>query len=348
MAASASPVSNPYPSIGGQPYIHRYVPVMKTKAGEITALENLSGSARDRILPLFHVTENLKPSFLSGLTAIWAGRLAAIDGAFNFEGSGSTAEFVAAVAALRAGGVFVVPCWSTADPAIYQQTAASLVNAQGAMVKTKLNGIGAVSGHLTQLGISASAVDLVIDLGHLAMTEAQSFGSYVAYEIGKQGAALALYRSVTLIGAAAPKDYGSLAYGANIVPRKDWQIWQIVRGSVPVRIDYGDFMTAHPDLTEPPGAAMAKATVSVRYTRDNDFLLVKGYATTGPNGRPMAEQYRAHAGTILANPCSAGVSAWADAQIIQAAAGAPKLGSRSKWSAFAANRHISLVIDRLP
>lgn len=348
MASAPSYMSNSHPLIFGQPYLYRYVPAMKTKAGEITALENLPNAARDRILPLFHITEQLSASFLSGLVSVWSGRSAAFDGAYNFAQSGSTTTSIASIGYLRAAGVMAIPCWNIADPVAYQVAIASLVDARGAMVKTTLTSIAAVASNLAQLNVSTGLVDLVIVLPHLVSIDPQSFGAYVAYEIGSCSETLAQYRSVTLLGSAAPKDYSALAYGPNIIPRKDWQVWQIVHGQVANRIDYGDFMTAHPDLTEPPGVAMAKATVSARYTRDGDFLMVKGYSTTGPTGQPMGQQYRAHAGTIQATAGFAGVNAWADAQIALAAAGAPKLGSRSKWSAFAANRHISLVVDRLP
>lgn len=347
--ATAAPITlSHHPLTQGQPYVYRYVPVMKTKAGEITALDNLPAAVRDRILPLFHVTETLKPTFVPGLASVWAGRPAGVDGSFNATQSGSTATVVAAIAAMRASGIRALPCWSITDPAPYQQVCASLVDSHGAMVKTDLHSIGLAPAAVSQLGVWPSSTDLIISLGHLAGQDPQSYGGYVAHQLAGQSAVLALFRSVTLVGAAAPKDYSALSYGANVLPRTDWLIWQVARSAVPGRLDYGDFMTGHPDLTEPPGAAMAKATVSVRYTRDNDLLVMKGYATTGPNGQPMRQQYQAHAGVLQGSAGFSGVNSWADAQISLAAGGAPGMGSRAKWSAFSANRHICLVVDRLP
>jgi hypothetical protein len=194
-----------------------------------------------------------------------------------------------------------------------------------------------------------SAIDLVVDLKHIGSVDVASFGGYVASVIAQNASRLATFRSVTLAAAAAPKDRGALSRGVNRVPRKDWLLWNAVRPHVPIQVDYGDYLTGHPDLTEPPGAAMAKATVSARYTLDTDWLIIKGWSTGGQHGLPMRQQYRSHATLIANDPGFLGVpGVWADAQINQASSGAQGTASRGKWSGFAANRHLSWVADRLP
>jgi hypothetical protein len=154
---------------------------------------------------------------------------------------------------------------------------------------------------------------------------------------------------VTLASAAAPKDNSSLIHGPNRVLREDWRLWSATYQMSPVQLDYGDYCTGHPDLTEPPGVAMANATVSARYTLDNEWLIIKGRSTSGQYGMPMGVQYTSHAGVIANDPRFGGLqSCWADGRVQLAASGAPGVGSRQKWSEIAANRHISLVADRLP
>lgn len=328
---------------------HRYLPHMKTKAGEVTALENLSAAARARILPLFHVCEEVKPSFAPSLGKAWLGYPAAIDGSFNFGHTGSGNVFAALVNQLRMSGVAAMPCWSVDDPLPYQYAARSLVDGLGAVIKVTLGQIPTLMARVQSLSLTPATIDLVIDLKHVGAQDVTSYGGYVLYQLSQNAGLLSAFRTVTLAAAAAPKDNGALSLGINRVARSDWQLWSTVRNGVPFRLDYGDYLTGHPDLNEPPGAAMAKATVSARYTLDNYWLIIKGRSTNGQYGLPMRQQYHSHAGLIANDPGFAGVAnVWADAQIGQAAAGAQGMGSRAKWSGFAANRHISLVVDRLP
>lgn len=328
---------------------YRYIPMMKTKAGEITALSNLPALSRSRILPLLHVCENVSPSFAKELAIAWSGNLAGVDGSFNFIHSGSSTAFTALVVAMRNGGIATVPSFGPSDPVTYQQFARAMVDGHGALIKVSVGNIPSVPAWLWAQGISPSVVDLVVDLKHIAFVDLSSYAGYITSVLQQNALSLVQYRSVTLASAAAPKDHTSLQYGANRVARTDWLLWSAVSPTTSFQLDYGDYLTGHPDLTEPPGVAMASATVSARYTLDAEWLIIKGRSTNGPHGQPMGQQYIAHAGLISSDPGFSGViGSWADSQIMQAAAGAPKMGSRGKWSGFAANRHLWLVADRLP
>src|SRR5260370_35766414 len=89
------------------PFIYR--PMLKTKSGEATALLNLTPVEKDRIAPVFHVAETPPATFAARMAAAWAGRSCFLDGAFNFNGSGTATDFDNAFSALGAGGVPVVP-----------------------------------------------------------------------------------------------------------------------------------------------------------------------------------------------------------------------------------------------
>jgi hypothetical protein len=159
----------------------------------------------------------------------------------------------------------------------------------------------------------------------------------------------AQWRSITLASSAAPRDYTALPIGRSDIPRLDWQLWQAASRQVQFQLDYGDYGIAHPDLTEPPGIAMVRASVSVRYTIDDFWIVLKGQATTGPRGQPMDRQYRAHARTLVADrQFNRLANCWGDQRIQQIAAQTTGAGNRTTWVSIGANRHLSLVADRLP
>ena len=157
------------------------------------------------------------------------------------------------------------------------------------------------------------------------------------------------WRSVTLCASAAPRDYSTLPHGRTNVPRRDWNLWQAIAPHLPFQVDYADTGTLHPNLVEPPGVAMAMATVSARYTTDDFWIVLKGTPQGGRTGQPMAVQYRAHATTFSHDPqFDALPICWADDQIRTIAGGALRAGNRTTWAAIGLNRHISLVSNRLP
>jgi hypothetical protein len=322
---------------------------MKTKAGEIAALDNLDVGAKSRVLPLFHICSEVKPSFVPQLISAWSGRLIAVDGVFNFGQTGNSSTLSSLIQALRNGGIAAMPCWGPNDPLPYQHAARTMLDGYGAMIKVSLANLPTLRAWMEQQGLHAAHADLVIDMKHVGSIDIGTFSGYVSATLNSMASTLLPFRSVTLAGASAPKDNTSLALGVNRVARTDWMLWTSVRAAVPFRLDYGDYLTGHPDLTEPPGVAMASATVSARYTLDTCLLIVKGRSSNGPNGLPMRQQYQSHARVIAADAGFSGVpNVWADGQIGLAAAGTPGMASRAKWSGYAANRHLSLVADRLP
>jgi hypothetical protein len=136
-----------------------------------------------------------------------------------------------------------------------------------------------------------------------------------------------------------------------MVQRKDWLTWQGVYPNVPFELDFSDSGHVHPSLEEVPGYAMANATVSIRYTIDDAWIIQKGVATTGPNGIDMGTQYREHAQTLVADPDFDQIpGCWGDDRIrmYAAAPAGGSAGGRPQWAAILLNRHISLVADRLP
>lgn len=327
---------------------NRYLPMMRTKAGEITALRMLSPAARSRVLPVFHMCATIAAGFSSGLSAAWAGQPTALDGSWNAGQHGSSHTFQGLLTAMRSGGIPTIPVVGQSDPAHYQGAVHPLVGPDGVAVKATLGQLPSISAWIASAGWSPAMVDLIVDLRHIGGFDLTSFAGYVLSSLNSASPSFSTFRSVTLASGAAPKDAGSLARGVNHVPRHDWQLWNAIHPHLPM-LDYGDYMTGHPDLTDPPGAAMATATVSARYSLDNEWLIIKGFSTGGSSGQPMDVQYQAHANVIVSHPGFNGIPAcWADVEIAAAASVIAGRGSRQKWSEFAANRHISLVADRLP
>lgn len=328
--------------------VYRYVPLIRSKAGEATALTNLQPATKARVFPVVHLTSTVAAQFANRLIAGWAGHPIAIDGLFNFSENGSAADMVDLITELRNGGVPAMPSVEVTAPAAYLAAAIPLTAAYGAVVKVRLGDLPTLLAWCAANGLAANQVDVILCAGHLPALGAGVIDPVVTHAL-QHFPGVGTWRSVTLASSAAPRDHTGLALGPNTVPRLDWQLWQNVRAAVPFQVDYGDHGIGHPDMTEPPGVAMARATVSARYTRDNDWLVIKGRPTSGATGLPMRAQYRAHANTFQADPGFGGLPAcWGDTRVVQFATSLTSSGSRTSWVELSANRHIELVVDRLP
>jgi hypothetical protein len=330
--------------------VFRYVPLLRAKAGEANALLNLTPAAKARMFPILHLASSVPGTLVARIGQAWAGRTLALDGLFNYDATASGADMQAVFQGLTAAGVTVVPSVEYGAPLGYMQVVGPLAQGAGTglVVKVRLGQLQAVTAWLGGGGWQPQDVDLVIIAGHIAEFGAGVLNDLVLHSIqglpNPQG-----WRSVTLAGSAAPKDMSTLGLGVNLVPRLDWQLWQVTQMLAPFQVDYGDYGIAHPDMTEPPGYVMGNATVSVRYTLDDDWLIIKGRPVTGNNGIPMPAQYLGHAQTLVAQPAFGGlVGCWGDARIqsIPLVGGRP--GNRQSWVEIGVNRHLSLVADRLP
>ena len=246
----------------------RYAPMLRTKAGEGTALTNLTLAAKDRLLPVFHVVHKPPASFGNVIAAAWTGRSMALDGTFSFVVTGSGAAYSQLFDHIGKGKVAVFPSVEYgADPtyvAVVQKLRGRY--APGVMVKAKPNQLSGVEKWVISQGWKTNEVDLVVTLTEIAGYDPEMLEPVVTKYIIDNIPNPSPWRSLTLSASAAPKDMGALVAGRNLVPRLEWRVWKGVSASLPYQLDYADFGTVHPELTDPPGYVMANATVSVRYT----------------------------------------------------------------------------------
>ncbi|RWK40694.1 MAG: hypothetical protein EOR46_20060 [Mesorhizobium sp.] len=332
---------------------YRYMPVVRTKAGEADALGNLSPAAKARVFPLIRLGGTVPTTFLPKMIASAAGFPIALDGVHNFTVAGSATAYNALFNALGAGGVPVIPTLSLRAQPAYNAAAAALVGTYwpGFVLHVPLADLPHLAPWVASIPAwNPNQIDVLIDISGVAEHAPIPYANYVAQTLNASLAANYPWRSVTLHSWSAPKDHGPLSPGRNDVPRLDWQTWQRARALVQFQLDYSDSGHVHPSLDEVPGYAMANATVSVRYAIDERWIIQKGVRTSGANGIDMATQYRGHAQTLVADPAfgGLGVACWGDGRIQHYAVTPGGAGGRGQWAALLLNRHISHVADRLP
>jgi len=329
---------------------YRYVPLFRSKSGEAAALFHLNVAAKDRIFPIFNLTKSVSGSFASEVGKAWAGRHLGLSGQFNYKENGSGADFQRVFAELTSAGVNVVPTIAFGAPAEYAEIVWAITRSAGTglAVKVRTGDLQQVAAWLAANGQQPQDVDLVLTVGHIPDIGEGVVDDAVLHTLQQLRLPLP-WRSITLAASAAPKDMSSMKLGHNAVPRLDWLLWQKLHPQVDFQLDYGDCGISHPGMKDAPGFAMAAATVSVRYTTDSEWIVLKGRPIKGTTRVDMPKQYKQHAATLVAAPQFGGVAnCWGDGRIPQIASGAISAGNRRSWVELGANRHLSLVADRLP
>jgi hypothetical protein len=329
--------------------------MLRSRAGEVTALSNLTTAAKGRMMPVLHLVTKPPNNFGVATIAAWSGRPIALDGTFQTNTTGSAQNFTSLFNQIGKGGlnkVLLIPSIEYGATGLYLAAVKKVYGtfAPGVVVKAKLNQLSAAQSWVTAQGWPTKETDLVVTLGEIADLYPETLVPGIATAITKNIPGPSPWRSITLSSSAAPKDHGGLPLGRTDVRRLEWDVWEgVIASKLPVQVDYADYSSISPDLVDPPGYAMTRATVSVRYTIDKYWIILKGRPTTGKTGQAMGAQYRAHAHTLVADPAFGGlVGCWTDGIIQQIANNTHSPGGRPQWASYAANRHLSFIADRLP
>lgn len=331
---------------------YTYFPAIRTKSGESTALSYLTQAEKARICPILQIVEQTPESFNNAFASAWSGRYAILDGSFDASRTGNASNFIQKFHSLTTNGVNVSPCYVMGADPHYNSAVQNffLRNSAPLTIKTSINNIPSMIKFLSDNAISKKSIILVIDLSDISGSNTETFKHFVLEAIKKDINTLE-WQSVVLLAGSAPKDHSSLSLGRNIIPRQEWDLWKFISSNF--SIHYGDYLTLHPDLTPAPAIAMTSATVSVRYTIEDYWIIYKGVRASGPNGLSMTSQYIQHAQNLIKEQeFKILTTSWSDNEILRIASmplgSAKGAGGRTQWAGYSINRHLSLVAAQLP
>ena len=329
---------------------YAYRPQLRSKSGEAAALNNLSSRAKSRLAPVINIVANPPSGFANDITAAWGGGSMALDGSYNVVATSSTGAFANLFGAIGTGGVKLIPAINMGETGPYLNTVKTFVGSfgPGLVLRAKLTDLPMVGAYAAAQGWATSEIDLIVDLKEVQGYDPSLLHPMVLAAMTKNVVA-GNWRSVTLGASSAPRDTSGLPQGRSVLPRQCWSVWEVTAKAVPYTLDFSDYGTGTPNLSDPPGLAMTKATVSPRYTVDGNWIIRKGKPTNGKNGEAMPKQYKAHAAALVAEPQFGGLSmCWGDDRILQIRAGTATPGNRTTWASIGASRHLNLVSTRLP
>ena len=154
--------------------------------------------------------------------------------------------------------------------------------------------------------------------------------------------------SITFLSGAFPKDLTSLARNeTHTLPRADWQSWHYLLMQDPPRVpSFGDYTIQHGIFEEREGKHF-NFSASIRYTTPDGWLVMRGEGVLNEDG-PGYAQWPAHAQLLMERSefCHAEYS-WGDKFMNDMGSQVEKTGQAKDWLAAGINHHMTMVANQL-
>jgi hypothetical protein len=337
---------------------HHYVPILKVKQGEKAALGAVAAALVPRITPLLEIVErtdgkgidkHIDTAFKGLRDGVSAYPRCFID-TREIETDGSTAAQTVFSRAKAAGIVFtpVTGVTRTVDvgPALAHRDRGIGLRLTKAEFETGQLPT-AIPAFLSMHNLSPNDVDLIIEEmvvdGIAALTNA-----FLADVPNHQS-----WRTFTVSASAFPVSMGGVdRHSHELVERSDWLAWRdrlhSARQSLVRLPTYSDYAIQHPLGVEGFDFRFMQVSATIRYTKEEHWLLVKGESTRSVT---PSLQFPALATRLVYGHLQqhfAGSAHCRGCQSMKAAAdGASRYGSAGAWRKLGTIHHLATVMQGL-
>ena len=343
----------------------RYIPILRWKRGERTALQALSPQGRANIVPVLVIapeqySETAETRTKAAMTAAeslvqevltaWGTQPFFLDASSLGTTAASGNPAIRAIAnRARAAGCHLIPATPLGASTGYLNEVARIAarDGHGIGLRVDLQEFTTANGWAPTWPRPLNETDLIADfadgIGHVA-----ALGTILARAFNGLHRATD-WRSVTIAGTSMPPTFTGYPQGAQTITRVEWGLWHSLAPSISAYdLDFGDYATINPNAPPPPPGGVG-FPINAKYTLEREFLICRGVRPSGPAGRPQAAQFVGHAQTIRGYSGQQPFAhCWADSTIDRIAAQTENPGNPEKWVKIAINRHIEITRDRLP
>ena len=337
-----------------------YVPVLKVKRAEKSALASISLALRPGIVPLLEIVKRTSKSVDDHLTTSFQELASSLIGyhrcmldARELAPDGPTAAKAAFDRAIAHGIAFTpVTGISRIDDV---SSAIALAQTHGIAIRLteadfESHGLPAdLTSFLLHHRILPSTVDLIVDLGDVGdlipagiMHKTRHFLTSVPTK--------GQWRTLTVTGSAFPLSMGVVDRNSmKRVLRAEWLAWRdglYARRATLERLPtYSDCAIQHPEGIESFDPTYMRASPTIRYALDEDWLLVKGETSKSTRA---SEQFPILSMQVVYGPLQSdyrGPAHCAGCRMMQQSAnGASGIGSPEVWRRIGTVHHVATVV----
>lgn len=323
----------------------RYVPILKAKRGEMTALRHVRTSGR--CCPLLQlIPDGPTPRRITAIAQAWPTSNPIFLDATYMADVNVTNSWITALESK----IYYIP---TINPSSPSQIAARMIQDilqknRGFCVRLMLNDAAVVHaceqilGNIcTATNTPAGQADVILDLSEIR-GDAHLYAPAVQNIISRI-AAIGPWNSITMAGASFPSILPPDCVQSFIaIPRVEWEIWRLVEPTVSCALDYGDYTTQSAVLMDLSGIDGSNIASKLRYATNDAWLVAKGRGGVGSDYHGLARQ-------LVSRPefCGATFS-YGDNFIAECAASASRsAGNHETKVTVDVNHHIEFVLSQL-
>ncbi|MFJ8670660.1 beta family protein [Streptomyces sp. NPDC093589] len=341
-----------------------YVPILKGKAGELSALEHVTPAVRSYIRPVLElvpdpdVRDVLETFCDRAMDAVPHGTVLTVDSgalptARVLEGdAGGPMARLSESLGLRDVAMCPVVRHTDQGAALTEAVRATRAHQRGACLRVSLaadspEGLphhAQIRRLLKALRLEPEEVDLLIDTGAVDSTTARDRLADRAV-VALQALAPWRWRHECVAAGAFPVNLSGFPRGqATPVTRRDAQLWQrVVKGYGGRSPDFGDFGVTHPRM---PVRSRGTPDPNMRYTTPDDWQVF-----VYPRVRSGNDDFFVLSADLVDSPywpATGARTSWGDARLHECAhRQRPKAGGGTQWRAWATSHHLAVVSSNL-
>ncbi len=342
-----------------------YFPILKGKAGEFQAIEDLSAKNKKLIAPILEITdvpwdfqnetyakspdkhlENFGEKIaksLKGMSfyvdlpeSLWEEEL---DQGFH--------PIAKIFEVIRQKELYAIPITGADRPSEYQDVVKSIIETdkRGLCLRLPLERLNLehINGLLSIFSIKPEEADLLIDVGSIDPTSDTYLG------IALQSVITTLpykseWRNIIFAATAFPKDLRDVDAGTTSLPRTEWKTWSKLHQSNETKdVKFADYAISHPEIVvmDPRVITMS---ANIRYTTKDDWLIFKGRGVKKHGYSQFTELCQ----SLIASGNYSGEEFSAGDRIIKECS-TKKLGpgNATVWRKVGVNHHLTFVCNQL-
>ncbi|HRY53033.1 MAG TPA: beta family protein [Spirochaetia bacterium] len=202
-----------------------------------------------------------------------------------------------------------------------------------------------IASILDECGLRPSECHLIIDLESIE----ESLFNIQEMVVGMLPTVISnidSWQTYTIVGSSFPQSLGDIPAGISFLPRLEWKLYKesIDKGKFLNRIPtFGDYGVNHPFLTEGFDPRKMSASANIRYTVENEWMILKGHSLKLSG----FDQYNELAYQLTGKPQYLGPDYSAGDKFIDQCSKGGRTGNPSVWRYVGASHHITFMVDQL-
>ncbi|PFO37021.1 beta family protein [Bacillus cereus] len=352
-----------------------YVPIIRWKRGEQTALSELNPQLKNNMTPVIEIPpidwdfendcpkksidEHLK-NFIAQLKDSWNNPNVIFIDALQIcldddEVMADTTHPLESIfQALSQESIRAIPVTSKERGTNYQKAVNSIIKTfnTGYAIRVSEEDLDdlepIIEKFLYELECPPEEIDIIIDYKYI--DPKTPIGRITKFVVGSIHSLpyVEKWRTLTFTATAFPENLSEFASGTDgSIPRIEWTIYQkLFNTKLPRYPAFGDYIISNPEYTKIDPRFM-RMSANIRYTADNEYLIFRGFSVTNPKYGKW-QQTRGLSQRVISHAKYSGKDySYGDQYIYDCAHNQTGTGNAETWRTIGTNHHLTLVINEL-